>query len=79
MESRKIWIDTSGKILDPPIRNSKYAFHIQKSIYKKSILDPPIRNRIRLPDLAIHKSIIHAKFAFETPLHPEKKNESVPD
>jgi len=35
----KFRIGTSGKISDPPIRNSKYAS------FKKSILDPSIRNR----------------------------------
>jgi len=31
----KFRIGTSGKISDPPIRNSKYAFHIQKTIIQK--------------------------------------------
>jgi len=35
MESGKFQIDTSSKISDPPIRNSKYVFHIKKSIIQK--------------------------------------------
>jgi len=31
----KFWIGISSKISDPPIHNSKYAFHIQKSIIQK--------------------------------------------
>ena len=36
-------------------------------------MDPPIHNRIRLPDSAIQKSIIYAKFASRTPPHLKKK------
>jgi len=51
----KFRIDTSGKISNPPIRNSKYTFHIQKSIIKKkSILDPPTVTEIYISDLEIH-------------------------
>jgi len=41
----KFRIGTSGKIMDPLVCNSKYAFHIQKFIIQKNITDPPIRNR----------------------------------
>jgi len=50
-------------ILDSEIHNSK-----------KSIPDPSIHNKIRLPDSAIQKVIIYAKFASGTSPHPENKN-----
>jgi len=55
--------------MDPPIRNSKYAFRIEKSIIeKKSFWIHQSVIEIRLPDSAIWKSTIYANFAFRTPL-----------
>jgi len=45
----KFWIGTSGKISDPPIRNSKYAslkkaFRIHQSVTEICIPDSKIHN-----------------------------------
>ena len=52
----KFRIDISGKILDSPIRNSKYA-HIQKSIIQKKYFGftNPYK-KICILDLEIHNS-----------------------
>ena len=48
------WIDTSDKISDPPIRNSKYAFYIKKSIIqKKTFRIHQSITEICIPDLEI--------------------------
>ena len=59
--------------MDLPIRNSKYAFWIYKSIIKKksfqihqSVIE------IKLPNLAIWKSTNYANLTSRTPPHPER-------
>jgi len=52
---KKFWIDTFGKISDLPIRISKYAFHIQKSIIKKKAFRiHQSVTKICIPDSEIH-------------------------
>jgi len=50
------WIDTSGKISDPSIRNSKYVFHIQKSIIKKTFWIHQSVTEVCIPDSEICNS-----------------------